>query len=371
MGNAAKQSDFVIRLWVEASLLGFPSFFERGGDRSSSGQSSSIFANCWFAMVGNMDFLPSLGIDMSFKILMSLDDPSDFARASCVSRAWHDFVVSHGLCKQLCLRRFPPLSRVTQVKELNKSPRNDAEPGEAISASSTDNFPQEGIDNTLETRHIVGQLASYWSSKGHRDPSVPETLIYKLVGDVCVITEIGIQPFEAYFQPRLPIYSARSVRFRVGYLVSPLEREAVGDNMQEQSHHGCADEKFVWTYTSPKFPMVQENRLQKFKLQEPVLCIGGFVLIELLGRVQRQEMDGLFYICMTHVQVVGQCLSTFAVESIEPSGSFVLKVLTYSKQRLPQSDPSPLCTIALQRRARNLEHLLNVRGNPVDVEDVG
>ena len=46
----------------------------------------------------------------------------------------------------------------------------------------------------------------------------------------------------------------------------------------------------------------QENRLQNFKLPEPVLCIGGILQIELLGRVQRQEMDGLFYIwyCQIH-----------------------------------------------------------------------
>lgn len=40
----------------------------------------------------------------------------------------------------------------------------------------------------------------------------------------------------------------------------------------------------------------QESCLQKFMLPEPVLCIGGILQIELLGRVQTQEMDGLYYI---------------------------------------------------------------------------
>lgn len=40
----------------------------------------------------------------------------------------------------------------------------------------------------------------------------------------------------------------------------------------------------------------QENCLQNFRLPEPVLCIGGILQIELLGRVQRQEMDNLYYI---------------------------------------------------------------------------
>lgn len=44
------------------------------------------------------------------------------------------------------------------------------------------------------------------------------------------------------------------------------------------------------------FLWVQENILQKFKLPEPVLCIGGILQVELLGRVQRQQLDGLYYI---------------------------------------------------------------------------
>lgn len=44
------------------------------------------------------------------------------------------------------------------------------------------------------------------------------------------------------------------------------------------------------------FMMKQENELQKFKLPEAVLCIGGILQVELLGRVQKQEIDGLYYI---------------------------------------------------------------------------
>ncbi|KAJ9678577.1 hypothetical protein PVL29_020681 [Vitis rotundifolia] len=74
--------------------------------------------------------------------------------------------------------------------------------------------------------------------------------------------------------------------------------------------------------------MAQENRLQKFKLTEPALCIGGILQIELLGGVQKQEMDGLFYICASHVQVVGRPLSeAFDVEIYDPSGKFTLKYL--------------------------------------------
>lgn len=40
----------------------------------------------------------------------------------------------------------------------------------------------------------------------------------------------------------------------------------------------------------------QEKCFQRFNLPEPVLCVGGYMQIQLLGRVQRQEMDDLFYI---------------------------------------------------------------------------
>nr|XP_009772132.1 PREDICTED: uncharacterized protein LOC104222590 [Nicotiana sylvestris] len=50
-----------------------------------------------------------------------------------------------------------------------------------------------------------------------------------------------------------------------------------------------------------KCPMtpVEENSLQKFRLAKPVLSIGGILQVELLRRVQRQEMDGLYYIWLT------------------------------------------------------------------------
>lgn len=43
-------------------------------------------------------------------------------------------------------------------------------------------------------------------------------------------------------------------------------------------------------------PISQERSLQKFQLPEPALCIGGYLKIELLGRVQKQEMDDKYYI---------------------------------------------------------------------------
>ena len=42
--------------------------------------------------------------------------------------------------------------------------------------------------------------------------------------------------------------------------------------------------------------------MQVFKLPRPVLCIGGVLQVELLGRVQTQQMDQLYYIWYFHLQ---------------------------------------------------------------------
>lgn len=138
-------------------------------------------------------------------------------------------VISTGLCKHLCLRNFPQLANIAYVTEPNHEVKKSTDAGsstslqwealerehrvygslfraltkikaincleEAFGASSTDNYPEESINNTLDPREAIRRRYSYWSSKGQKNPSVPETLIYKLKADICVITEIGIRPF--------------------------------------------------------------------------------------------------------------------------------------------------------------------------------
>ncbi|KAJ7970003.1 F-box protein [Quillaja saponaria] len=303
------------------------------------------------------DFVQLLGPDMSIKIFNHLDDPSDLIRVCTVSCSWRQLVIENGLCKQLCLKMFPEISGAAHVIEvddviepinyrlwnsmdlqclkrnhrvyaslargLTTSMRKDCI-SEAISASSTDNYPEESIQNTLEPSDRTELRASYWSSKGDSDPSVPEKLLYKLKAKICVVTEIHVQPFQAYFQYGSPIYSAKAVRFRMGHPKYPVDLEnAIADD--PTAGRKLDDKRFIWTYTSPELLMAQENCLQKFKLPEPVLSVGGVLLVELLGRVQRQEMDGLFYICISHVQVVGRPLSpAFAVQILHPSGKCTL-----------------------------------------------
>ncbi|KAH7839804.1 hypothetical protein Vadar_009102 [Vaccinium darrowii] len=253
------------------------------------------------------DFIQWLGPDIAIKILTCLEDPSDLVRLCSVSGSWRQFGIENGLSKQLCLRMFPEISSASHVLEIKNmiepvevDPQNSIEWESMKRDLGTDHYRLESIQNTLESRDTVEGRASYWSSEGESDPTVPETLVYKLIAKLCVITEIHVQPFQAYFRHDLPIYSAKAVRFRTGHPRLPI---GVGSDSRDEfeAGHESTDNAFIWTYTSPQFPMAQENRLQKFKLPEPVLCIGGILQIELLGRVTRDSIDDLYYICISHV----------------------------------------------------------------------
>lgn len=65
--------------------------------------------------------------------------------------------------------------------------------------------------------------------------------------------------FSAYFQHEFPIYSAKAVRFRMGH---PKFFEELSDMLDIcASCHIPADDEFIWTYTSPEFPMTQVSSI--------------------------------------------------------------------------------------------------------------
>lgn len=70
---------------------------------------------------------------------------------------------------------------------------------EPISASSTDNYPEESIINTLDPTHTDDDMPCYWSSKGESSKDAPETLTYALCTDLCVVHEVNIHPFRGLF----------------------------------------------------------------------------------------------------------------------------------------------------------------------------
>ncbi|KAH7537979.1 hypothetical protein FEM48_Zijuj03G0150600 [Ziziphus jujuba var. spinosa] len=301
-------------------------------------------------MDNSCDFIYWLSPDMSIEILTHLDDPSDLVRVSAVSRLWHRFVIENGLCGQLCLKMLPEVSNAANVinnkieplkvnvnstveweclrkrhrvysflaRGLSPVVRKDCI-SEAISASSTDNYPEESIQNTLEPRDRIQNRASYWSSKGERDPAVPEILLYKLIAKLSVITEIHVQPFQAYFQYGFPIYSPRAIRFRVGHLQNQVE---FGGDVA----NSAAANAFIWTYTSPEFPMVQ----------------GKFVEVSLViefHSLAAMVLKPFAYGGISHVQVVGKPLSPgFEVEMVDHSGNCTLRYYRERDSSLKSSE---------------------------------
>ncbi|KAF4371794.1 hypothetical protein F8388_023107 [Cannabis sativa] len=317
------------------------------------------------------DFIFWFAEEISIKILTYLDDPSDVVRVSSVSKLWRQFVIEHDICKQLCLKKFPEISGAVELNNLIEPVdiglRNGTEfellkrnhkifsflakalspvitndcLSTAISASSTDNYPTESIVHTL-------------------------------------------QPGDRNQNHRYPIYSCKAVRFKMGHLRNLGESDTdFSDN--ESEDHTLLDDRFVWTYISPEFPMVQEldvscgrwgqspghsrfrqwsawffflltcsiirkilvspfslqeSFLQKFELPEPALCVGGYLLVELLGRCLnllvsnevipvlfiKASLDDRVILSIAHVQIVGRpLLPTFDVEMHEPSGKCLLK----------------------------------------------
>ncbi|XP_057870659.1 F-box protein At4g00755 isoform X4 [Cryptomeria japonica] len=305
------------------------------------------------------DLLQQIGADNARSVLQYLETPADLARISAVSRFWRHFVAENQCSRGLCIKLFPEVSRfvcafeigqqvnfegaslskVTEWKNIEREhrvytqlARDLMEPAtennciqHPISASSTDIFPDESIMYTLHPSAIEDDRPSYWSSQGESNSDVPETLTYRLSSRLCVVHEVKIHPFQAYFQMGLPIYSAKAVRIRLGRTrSSTLLTSGMLDGMMSADR--SASEDYVWTYISPEFPMQQEDKLQTFRLPKPVLCIGGILQIELLGRVQRQEMDGLYYICVCHARVVGRPLpAAYDFEALDQEEKYILK----------------------------------------------
>lgn len=141
-------------------------------------------------------------------------------------------VISNALSKKICLKKFPEVScfdRVVEIKDTVAPGTEDPTEwtylkrehrvyafltknlmistrenciSDAICASSTDNYPDESIVHTLEPpSDRIGHRASYWSSKGEISPSAPETLIYRLASELCLITEFHVHPFQGCSKP--------------------------------------------------------------------------------------------------------------------------------------------------------------------------
>lgn len=138
-------------------------------------------------------------------------------------------VIENALCKHLCLKMVPEISGVVRTIEghnliefdgnkwgycytrkwerLNRNHKvyailvfslipMDNCISQAICASTMNDPIRESLTNTLEPRDITEHGPSYWSSIGQSDPSVIETLLYRLYSKICLVTDIHVKPFQ-------------------------------------------------------------------------------------------------------------------------------------------------------------------------------
>ena len=235
-----------------------------------------------------------------------------------------------------------------------------------LCATSYDNN-HENLDNVISP--IVKSLRgfSYWSSVGTDDESSGESLAFALDTPLTVIQSISVRPFQAWFQDECPIYGSKKIQFRIGGVpmfedtrtLDPMQQVDFaaadlgidGDNVNLSKavlldtyrkrkyngtliavpslriHHeetvsqirsrsrdtaccvGQWDEATA-TWTSPQYDLRNVDELQTFTLPG-VVCVGGYVRIDLIGRNSRQEIDNKYYTCLGRVCITGQPLPGF------------------------------------------------------------
>jgi hypothetical protein len=211
--------------------------------------------------------------------------------------------------KRLCLSPTEGLARPDEPLSLI---------ADALEASSTDQQEEE-LGLSLSPLARTRRLACYWSSAGSADAGSAEAAAFALAHPLCIVTAVQVRPYRAWFQRGAPIYAPRALRVRLGDFnlfdsagrpsVEGTPARAAARVAELAAAAGApAPPPHAWAYASPELPVARADALQTFVLPEPVLVAGGLLALELLGRTQRQEVDGLYYTCLTYVRCVGKPL---------------------------------------------------------------
>jgi hypothetical protein len=224
--------------------------------------------------------------------------------------------------KRLCLSPTEGLARPDEPLSLI---------ADALEASSTDQ-PEEELGLALSPLARTRRLACYWSSAGSADAGSAEAAAFHLAHPLCLVTAVQVRPYRAWFQRGAPIYSPLSLRVRLGdfnlfdsagdpSIEGTPARAAARVAALAAAAGAPAPPPHAWAYASPEFPVARADALQTFVLPEPVLVAGGLLVLEILGRTQRQEVDGLYYTCLTYVRCIGKPLVGLHVQPPPADGA--------------------------------------------------
>lgn len=147
-----------------------------------------------------------------------------------------------------------------------------------------------------------------------------DEVTYRLAAEVCVVHSVQLRPYRAevrraifcchivadtrtgwmlrlQWQQGAPIYAPLAVRVHL----TSLSEDAGGYGLKAHA-----------PYASEAFPVAHADELQTFTLPRPVLCVGGVLRLQLLGRAQRQRADNRWYVCLVHVRCRGTPLYGWA-----------------------------------------------------------
>jgi len=191
---------------------------------------------------------------------------------------------------------------------------------EAVSSTSQD-FEQSA------NCALDPDVTRFWSSTrslagGPCPRSCPDQLlVYRCPGGLCALDTVSLVPFRCGYQPSHPCYAPR--KFRV---VVSLDMQALHV-----------------TWTSPDLDVLNVNDVFCYQLA-PLIVVGKYVHVHLVGRQQTQESDNLYYVCMQSVAVTGI--------KVEPTLAEYLRHASYWA-RETRDDALARCLVACADRPRD------------------
>jgi hypothetical protein len=169
---------------------------------------------------------------------------------------------------------------------------------------------QSSCDHAEQTVwQTINQDSRFWSSTGSADAHSSEYLIYQLSMPITLISEVELSIYRCEYQSNFPCYAPVLAQVSVGFLPD------------------------VWHYRSPPFLIEQSAAVQRLLLG-PELVYGQYVRIDLFGRRQRQQQDGLYYTTVRHVGVAGIPAAALRTPLLHSLLNAIRKALKPSQDRV-------------------------------------
>jgi hypothetical protein len=126
----------------------------------------------------------------------------------------------------------------------------------------------------------------FWSSIGSASPDVDEFLIYEAASPY-LISAVEISFYQAMYQLGSPCYAPERVRISIGMHADQFE------------------------YCTGEIPVSNTPLVQRVDIH-PIMVYGRVIRVDLIGKVQRQPDDNLFYSCVRYFSASGISLLSFS-----------------------------------------------------------